>query len=360
MTRSLLVAIVAAHAALSGCSAGGDRPWAPDDNQITADKAELGRYLFHDERLSINGTTSCASCHDQQLAFSDGEVVSTGATGDVGARNSPQLANVAWLRAFTWSNPLLTTLERQIPVPLFGEAPLEMGLANHMPAVLDQLRQVPRYQQLFIAAFPDDADPYTSDNVIWSLATFLRTLESREAPYDRYRDGDEGALEPAQQRGRELFFSERLGCGGCHSGPDLTVASDPNAVDDEMFYNVGLYAPEAYPPGGDGIAELSADSGDMGAFRVPSLRNVAISAPYMHDGSVATLDEVIRIFEAGGRVIESGPHAGDGRDDPNNALRAFSLTNAERADLLRFLDSLTDEQFLVDPRFARPADLPRP
>lgn len=345
MKRSLLTAVVAAYVAL-GCNAGGDRPWAPDDNPITGEKAELGRYLFHDERMSINGTTSCASCHDQGLAFADGLAVSIGATGDVGTRNSPQLANVAWLRAFTWANPLLTTLERQIPVPLFGEAPLEMGLANHMPVVLDELRGDERYVQLFGAAFPDDADPFTSDNVIWSLATFLRTLESWNAPYDRYLDGDDSALDAAQHRGRELFFSDRLGCGSCHSGRDLTVASDPQRVDAELFYNVGLYAPDAYPPGADGIKELTGDPDDAGAFRVPSLRNVAITAPYMHDGSVATLAEVVRLFEAGGRAL-----------DPNTDLRPFSLTDAERADLLRFLDSMTDEQFLADPRYARPADL---
>jgi cytochrome c peroxidase len=159
----------------------------------------------------------------------------------------------------------------------------------------------------------------------------------------------------------ELFYSERLECHHCHGGFNFTEASvhAGSAFDAALFHNTGLYDLDgagAYPAGNTGLYELTGEPADMGRFRAPTLRNVAVTAPYMHDGSVETLEEVIRIYEAGGRLIEDGPWAGDGRSSPlkSGLIPGFALTDDERADLVAFLESLTDARFLTDPRFADP------
>ena len=330
-----------------------------EDNPYTEAKAELGRYLFYDARLSVDSSISCGSCHFQELGFADGIAVPTGATGEVGPRNSPGLANVGDLSPLTWSAPALTNLELQIQVPMFGEVPVELGLSGYESEILGRLRAEPRYQSLFAAAFPGDEDPFTTGSILYALASFCRGLESRSSPYDRYLAGDAGALDEAQKRGLALFESERLGCSGCHEGVELTRASGLATANEDLYFNMGLYDIDglgAYPTGGEGLFLSTFDTADMGKMRIPPLRNVAVTGPYMHDGSDATLDEVIEIYEAGGRNVADGPLAGDGRSNPYKAtaMTGFDLSAAERADLLRFFDALTDSEFLVDPRFASP------
>lgn len=337
-------------------------PYVPPDNPMSAVKVELGRRLFHDKRLSQNETMACASCHDQARAFTDGKVTPTGSTGHVLARNAMSLTNVAYLSYFTWANPQLDSLEDQALVPMLADFPLELGVQLDPEAVLGRFRDDADVADLFARSFPGEDDPVTVANITKAIASFERTLISGSSPYDRYiYDGDESALSPAALRGMHVFFSERAECYHCHAGLMFTTsfrtaASDPGPAD---FQNTGLYnigGSGAYPTGNGGLYEFTGDMADMGKFRVPTLRNVALTAPYLHDGSAATLEEVVSFYAAGGRVITDGPYAGDGRTHPNKSplVRETDLTEQDQADLVEFLHSLTDEAFIRDPRFASP------
>lgn len=341
-------------------------PRIPSDNPLTVEKVELGRHLFYDVRLSGNGTQACASCHRREHAFADPLERSLGSTGSATLRNAPGLQNAAYFSTYTWSSRLLTRFEQQMLIPMFGEDPVELGLTGREDEVLARFRADPRYEALFAAAFPDAADPFTIDNVVKAIASFLRTMISGSSPWHRaIYQGDEGALSESARRGAELFFSERLECHHCHGGFHFTQATvhGTTAFEEGSFQNIGLYNVDgagAYPPADTGLAKFTGDPADMGKFRAPSLQNVARTAPYFHDGSAATLEDVIAVYEAGGRLIESGPLAGDGRKNPhkNGFVKGFTLTDQERADLIAFLESLTDDEFLNDPRFANPFEAP--
>ena len=336
-------------------------PLVPDDNPMSDARVELGRHLFYDKRLSGNQTQACASCHLQEFAFTDGLAVSEGSTGEHTPRNSMSLANVAYATALTWANPLLLDLEQQIAVPLFGAEPVELGMRGREDELLARLREVPRYQELFAAAFPDDPEPISLYSLTRALACFERRLLSGNSPYDRYLAGDAAAISDAARRGAALFNGEKLECFHCHAGFNFqdSVAYEGKPPRNSLFHNTGLYNIDgkgAYPPGNTGLHEFTEVAADMGRFRVPTLRNIAVTAPYMHDGSVATLDEVLDHYAAGGRTIAEGPFAGVGRDNPykSSFIRGFELGEQERADVLAFLGSLTDEQFLTDPALADP------
>jgi cytochrome c peroxidase len=338
------------------------RPVVPVDNPMSEAKVELGRHLFYDTRLSENGSQSCASCHRQELAFTDGGAVAVGSTGESHPRGAMSLANVAYATTLAWANPLLFTLEQQVLVPIFGNEPVELGMHGREAELIERLRAVPRYEELFGAAYPASADAFTLENVVFALASFERTLVSGNSPYDRYvYRGDEEALSPAARRGRVLFFSEKLECFHCHSGFNLQDSANfaGNQFPQARFHNTGLYNVDglgAYPAPNTGVHEVSGRAEDMGRFRVPTLRNIAVTAPYMHDGSVATLDAVLDHSAAGGRTLADGPNAGDGSQSPlkSQFMIGFTLTPDDRAAVLAFLESLTDEEFLTDPRFANP------
>lgn len=342
--------------------AGFPEPYVPPDNPMSAVKVELGRRLFYDKRLSQNETMACASCHDQARAFTDGEVTPTGSTGHVLPRNAMSLTNVAYLSFFTWANPKLASLEEQALVPMLADFPLELGVQLDPEAVLARFRDDLDIADMFARSFPGEDDPVTVANITKAIASFERTLLSGDSPYDRYIYGDdETAMSPAALRGMELFFSERAECYHCHAGLTFTTsfrtaASEPGPAD---FQNTGLYnigGTGAYPTGNGGLYEFTGDPADMGKYRVPTLRNVALTAPYLHDGSAATLKEVVSLYAAGGRVIADGPNAGDGRTHPNKSplVRETDLTEQEQDDLVAFLEALTDETFVRDPRFGPP------
>jgi cytochrome c peroxidase len=345
-----------------GLPAWAPRPLEPAANRTTAAKVELGRYLFYDKRLSLDGTMACASCHEQARAFTDGRAVSSGVTGQITPRNAMSLANVAYFPVLTWSNPLMKHLEQQALVPLIGQEPVELGLAGKEAEVMARLAAEPAYRDLFPKAFPEADGQISLATVVRALAAFQRSLISMRSPYDRYRyEGDVDAMSDSAIRGEALFFSERLECHHCHNGINFadTVLHERNKAGEVAFHNTGLYNLDGkgrYPAPNIGIAEITGRPEDMGRFRAPSLRNVAVTAPYMHDGSIATLDEVIDHYAAGGRTIASGPNAGVGRTNPlkSSFVPGFTLTAAERADLIAFLKSLTDEEFLRDPRHANP------
>ena len=331
------------------------------DNPYSLEKARLGRYLFYDRRLSGNETQSCGSCHQQSRAFSDGRATGLGSTREAHPRGPMSLANVGYFSALTWANPVQRELERQALVPLFGERPVELGLVGREAEMLDRLRRDRRYQQMFPRAFPADADPFTVANVTRAIAMFERTLVSADSPFDRFSRGDTTAMSESAQRGNQLFFSERLECFHCHGGYAFTdsVVSANSAFDETAFHNTGLYNVDgrgAYPSQSTGVRDVTGRDEDMGRFRAPTLRNIAVTAPYMHDGSIATLDGVIDHYAAGGRTLASGPNAGVGRDNPlkSGFITGFTLTEQERRDLIAFLEALTDERFLRDPRYADP------
>lgn len=342
--------------------AGFPEPPVPADNPLTPEKAALGRFLFFDRRLSGNQTQACASCHEPARAFTDGLVRPPGSTGEFHPRNSMSLANTAYGSALAWANPLLDSLEKQALVPLFGEEPVELGLAGRDGELLDRLRSDPRYARMFPEAFPGREDPFTIGNVVRALGSFQRTLISGNSPYDRYVQGlDDDALSDSAFEGGRLFFSERLECFHCHGGFNFTasVTHTGTPFDETAFLNTGLYNIDgrgAYPPDNTGLFEITGKPADMGRFKAPTLRNIALTAPYMHDGSIATLDEVIDHYAAGGRRIVSGPYAGDGSRSPlkNPLLIGFRLNAEERQQLLDFLHALTDEEFVTNPRLADP------
>ncbi|MCB9560781.1 MAG: di-heme enzyme [Kofleriaceae bacterium] len=335
-------------------------PRLPDGERLTAELAELGRYLFYDKRLSGNGTQACAGCHDQARAFTDGRDTGLGSEGAILARNSMSLTNVAYNPVQTWANPLLGTLEAQAAVPLFGETPIELGASAHAQEILDRLAADADYPARFAAAFPGETELFTWGHVIAAIGAFERRLISGDSPVDRFRRGDATALTDQERRGYELFFSERLECFHCHGGFNFTIAVD-HATQSEPavhYFNDGLYniGDGGYPAGNQGLYEFTLDPMDRGRFRPPTLRNIGVTAPYMHDGSVATLEEVVDLYARGGRLITTGPNAGDGALNPNkNALVAgFEIDAGERDDLLAFLRALTDEAFLTDPTLADP------
>lgn len=339
-------------------------PAIPEFNPITRAKIDLGRKLFHDTRLSANRTQSCASCHDQSLAFSDGKRTPTGSTGDVLKRNSMGLANVAYLSTLTWANNALRTLEDQIEIPILSDDPVELGLTDGVrDEVLARFDADPEYAAMFAEAFPESAGPTTVNKVIFALASFCRSLISGGSPYDRFLAGDDTALTEQQKRGFTLFNGEKFECFHCHTGVLLTTAyRDENTSPEDVrapFFNNGLYNVDGtggYPPHDQGLHDLTLDPDDRGLFRPASLRNVALTAPYMHDGSIATLRDVLRHYAAGGRNVTSGPFAGDGRLSPlkSGLVRGFRASDEEIDAVLAFLESLTDPDFLTDPAFAEP------
>lgn len=340
------------------------RPRVPAFNPMTAEKVALGRALFYDTRLSGNQTQSCASCHDQALGFADGRALSPGSTGETTHRNSMALVNVAYMTSLNWANPTTTTLEQQTLIPLFGENPVELGLTGREDEVYGRFEADPAMAAMFEAAFPDAVagEPLvTTERVVFALASFVRSMVSFETPVDRSAYGGEDTLSPAAVRGMDLFFSERLECHHCHGSWNfsLTTTHAGQEFDQLGFQNNGLYNLDgngAYPADNTGLFEFTSEWTDMGRFRPPTLRNVALTAPYMHDGSVATLEEVVDIYAAGGRVIPSGARAGDGRVSPvkSSFVPGFDITAGERADLVAFLEALTDEAFLTDPRWSDP------
>ncbi len=336
-------------------------PQVPADNPMNRAKVELGRWLFYDTRLSGNETMSCATCHIQGLAFTDGKPRSIGSTGQVHPRSSMSLVNVAYASRLTWANPLLARLEDQAIIPLLGDDPVEMGLGGREERAAKLLRTEAHYSALARRAFPGDADPHSLLNAVRAIAAFVRTIISYDAPYDRYLAGDAGAMSQAAQRGMELFFSERLECFHCHGGFNFTDSTTHanTTVERVGYHNTGLYnvgASGAYPDDNTGLYDMTGERRDMGRFKAPSLRNVAVTAPYMHDGSVATLEAAVDNYRRGGRLIESGPLAGDGRLNPYKSefVLGFDLSEAERDDLVAFLEALTDESVLTEERFSDP------
>ena len=302
-----------------GVSGGTLADTAPADNALTEARAALGRSLFFDGRLSRTGLVSCSSCHEQAHAFADPAPVSTGVDGRTGTRNAPALVNLAWSPTFFWDGRV-ASLEEQAGKPI--ENPLEMD--SPLADAVARVGADAGYARAFAAAY----DALTEQTLRYALASFVRTLVSGGSAYDRHLAGDDSAFGAAEARGEMLFSSERAACFHCHPPGSLTNGG---------YFNNGTFV-----AGGDpGRQAITGRPGDLGKFKVPGLRDVAASAPYMHDGSLATLEDVIDQYDRGGR--------GDPGTDPQ--IRPLGLTSDEKADLLAFLRALTDEAFLRDSRY---------
>ncbi len=342
-------------------------PRVPENNPMTEEKVALGRHLFYDERMSANQTMSCASCHAQSLAFTDGLPVSVGSTGDILPRGAMSLTNVGYQPVLTWADHRQTTLAKQMLIPMVAAAPVELGRAGMAAELLSRLSADATYDSLFAEAYPDDSDPFTIDNVTRAIESFERILISGDSPADRFRQGQTTALSAAAQTGRGIFLSDSVGCFKCHSGHNEVFFTsnfdfEGRSIPHIQFDNTGLYNLTVdgedgwYPAPNTGLYGITGNPVDMGKFKVPTLRNIAVTAPYMHDGSIATLDEVIDHYAAGGRTIDSGPNAGIGSENPHKSrlVTGFTLTTEGRQALLAYLESLTDAAFLANPDFSNP------
>lgn len=276
----------------------------PEENPITVDKIELGRRLFNDGRLSRDRTVACSSCHDPDHAFSKPDAISPGVFGRRGGRNAPALINRGWGRSFFWDGRV-ATLEEQVLEPI--EDPNEMDLS-----IAEASKRV--------GVAPQD--------MAHALATYIRSIMSGNAPYDRYLNGDRVALSADAQAGLRVFRGKG-NCTACHVGPNFT---------DEKFHNTGIAWAGSSPGAGtagsfrdEGRATISGKAEDRGAFKTPTLREIERSAPYMHDGSLASLDDVVDYYDRGGNR-----HA---LLDPE--VRPIGLTEPEKHALVAFLRSLS-------------------
>ncbi|MBV8806478.1 MAG: c-type cytochrome [Sinobacteraceae bacterium] len=290
-------------------------PAVPADNPMSNVKVTLGRRLFFEPRLSVTGRYSCASCHDPAKAFTDGRGRAVGATGETLAHSAMSLVNVAYNITYGWTNPDLQSLEAQMREPLLNEHPIELGLAGREASVCALLEGEPTYRAAFAEAFPQDPTPVRFENLIKAIATFERTLIYGNSPFDRYVfGGDHTAISAQAKHGMQLFYSPRAGCGSCHSGLNFA----------------GNWRDAQGQTGRAGFADNGTAERPM---KVPTLRNIALTAPYMHDGRFATLAAVLDHYAEVARQAIGDPR-----------LHSFDLPTDERADLSAFLNTLTDPE----------------
>jgi cytochrome c peroxidase len=298
-------------------------PKIPEENALTQARIDLGRMLFYDPVMSVDSSISCAFCHDQSLAFADFRRVTPGVERRFGERNAPTLANVVYNPTLLFDGHL-TTLEEQILVPIQEHAEFDFNIV----LIGKRLRNNPKYVEMSLKAYNRMPDPYV---ITRAIASFERILISGNSPYDQYvYQNKKSALSKSQLKGMDLFQNQ-LHCTTCHSGFNFTNFSTQNN---------GLY--EHYAD--SGRARVTLLVSDRAMFKVPTLRNIELTAPYMHDGSIATLEEVILHYESGGK----------NHLNKNPILQPFTLTKRQRKELISFLKSLTDPDFLTNPAFSNP------
>jgi cytochrome c peroxidase len=286
----------------------------PSDNPYSVEKAELGRLLYFDTRLSADNNISCATCHSPKFAFTDGAAVSTGIRGQKGGRSAPTVINRAYSLAQFWDGRA-PTLEAQAVGPIAN--PIEMGMTHD--AVIAKLRKIQGYRDLFAKAFgtPD----FTIDHVAKAITTFERTVLSGNAPYDKYKAGNKKAMSPAQIRGMGIYF-DKAKCDQCHEGINFTS---------NMFANLGVGADKPDPD--VGRFAVTKNEKDWGHFKTPTLREIEHTGPYMHDGSLKTLEEVVDFYDKGGTPNRN-------LDD---RMKKLNLSAQEKSDLVAFLKALSGE-----------------
>lgn len=304
----------------------------PDDNHVTDAGALLGRVLFYDKRLSANTTVSCASCHKQANGFSDSAVLSTGFNGDLTTRNSMGFTNVRFYESghFFWDERA-GTLEDQVLEPIQNE--LEMGLT--LEEAVERVASQDYYGKLFRAAFGDTE--VTSDRMARALAQFIRSIVSTQSKYDLGVANGFANFTSQEKLGQRLF-NGRARCSSCHEGPHFSG---------DRVNNNGL----KYPHEDRGVGEVTGRRRQMGKFKMPSLRNVEVTAPYMHDGSLPTLEAVVEHYDSG---VVDNPSLGRILLDRDGEVRRLNLSQAEKDALVAFLRTLTDEALLTDTKWSEP------
>jgi len=286
----------------------------PADNPYSKAKAELGRILYFDNRLSADASVSCASCHAPNKAFGDGAAVSTGIKGQKGGRSAPTVINRAYSVEQFWDGRA-ATLEEQAKGPIAN--PIEMGYTHE--ACVACLRGIPGYRKLFKDVF--GTEEFTIDHVAKAIATFERTVYSGNAPFDRYKAGDKKAMSAEQIRGMDVFFNKAK-CDSCHFGVNFT---------DGQFSNIGIGMDKPKPD--LGRYEVTKREVDKGAFKTPTLREVEHTSPYMHDGSLTTLEQVVEHYDKGGI---KNPHL-------DQRMVPLKLTPQDKKDLVAFMKALSGE-----------------
>lgn len=281
--------------------------------------AALGEKLFFDPILSRDRTVSCASCHKPEHAFADNVALSRGVDGQHGNRNTPSAANVAGRLDFFWDGRA-SSLEQQAVGPIANPKEMDLPLTEAVQRLNADADYASRFAKVF-------GGPATEKNLAKAIAEFERTLETANTPYDRYVAGDDNALSESAKRGRLLFIG-RANCASCHSGEDFTA---------DRHKNIGLFNErELNDPGRAGVTN---DPTHRGLFKIPSLRNVAVTAPYMHNGMFATLRDVVEYYNAPDKVVKGSVNRDKALDQPIN------LSSDEVSDLVAFLESLTDDRF---------------
>lgn len=318
----------------------------------TSQMIRLGRYLFYDNRLSYNKTKSCASCHDQRFAFTDGYRKSIGIYGDNVNHNSLPLFNLESNLSFNWNEPQIKKIEEQIIIPLFNETPHELGLKNHEQEIVQRLSADSLYQELFNLAFPADNNQINFKNIIKSLGSFCLSIKSYNSDYDRDN------LSTSAKRGKELFNSKKYNCIKCHAGPNFNQTIGA-AKPEENFHNYGIYyldLNKKYTDSDKGLNEKTNKATDIGKFRVPTLRNLRYTAPYFHNGSSANLLDVLNIYEKAIRY--SNFDTGIISDSTNKSIvqkyNESWMPMVDKKDLISFLMSLNDTSLVSDIRYQNP------
>lgn len=301
----------------------------PSDNPITPAKVALGKALFFERRLSSEGTISCASCHAPARSFSDApNQVSRGVGGALGQRNAPTLINVAYRTSLFWDGRA-TTLEDQAKSALMHSAEMDADTI----AVAALLRSQ-EYRGRWIDAFGDTL--VTMRRAMQAIATFERTIISANSPYDKFVRGDRAALSQIEREGMDLFFSSRTMCGACHNGPDFT---------NDQFQNIGLF----HHYFDRGRYNVTREPRDEGLFKTPTLRNVALTAPYMATGDsqtglMSTLEDVVEHYNLGGTAFPN----------KDKRVKALNLSDREKLALVAFMRALTDSSVLTNPAWTQP------
>jgi cytochrome c peroxidase len=286
----------------------------PKDNPYSPEKAELGKLLYYDTRLSGDNTVSCATCHSPQFAYTDGKPVSTGIRGQKGGRSAPTVINRAYSLAQFWDGRA-ATLEAQAIGPIAN--PIEMDQSHE--SCVNKLRGIAGYRQLFAKAF--GTEEFTIDHVAKAIATFERTVLSGNSPYDRYKAGNKSAMTPSQIRGMDVYFNKAK-CDQCHEGINFTS---------NAYHNLGVGTDKPNPD--EGRFAVTKNPADWGAFKTPTLREIARTAPYMHDGSLATLEDVVEFYDKGGIPNKN----------LDKTMKPLKLTAQEKSDLVAFLKALNGE-----------------
>ncbi len=318
-----------------------DKPPEPKDNPTTPVKVKLGKLLYFDPRLSGDGSVSCATCHDPNHGWAKKRVMSPAYPENKHFRHSPTVLNVAYNTLMFWDGRV-KTLEEQAEKPI--ASPFEMNMNYDL--LEERLKAIPGYRKLFKEAFPGEKDPITIKNVAKAIAAFERTIVCNDSPFDKYMRGDKNAMDELQVKGMKLFVG-KAGCVQCHNGPNFTdnkfhVTGVPkNKVEDQplvaatrnfVLRQAGFRNPEKIDRD-LGRFFLTGNKKDKGSFKTPTLRNVALTPPYMHNGVFKTLEEVVDFYDRGGGDVPN----------KDRRLKPLNLTDEEKEALVAFLEALTCE-----------------